>query len=160
MKVELGIAIDAPIERIWAVLSDFAAYPEWNPYVKAVQGQVAPEARIEMDMLYHTEYNTDKGKRVTEAVEVTAFAPPKYFSWVWKHPRGDWWLSAERIFRLRAREDGKCTFFNEVYFNGMGSVKLFGLLDFQRDALERKVKLAMTKMNDALKERVEGGAES
>jgi hypothetical protein len=160
MKVELGIAIDAPIERIWDVLADFAAYPEWNPYVKAVHGAVAPEARVEMDMLYHTEYNTDKGRRVTESVEVTAFAPPKYFSWVWKHPRGDWWLTTERIFRIRAREDGKCTFFNEVYFSGMGSVKLFGFLDFQRDALESKVKLAMTKMNDALKARAEGDARS
>jgi hypothetical protein len=42
----------------------------------------------------------------------------------------------------------------------MSIVKLFGFLDFRRDAVEKQVKLAMLKMNDALKARVEGAAQS
>ena len=86
---------------------------------------------------------------------VTAFACPRYFSWVWDHARGNWWLSAERVFRIKAREDGKCTFFNEAYYTGMSLMKLFGILDFSREAVEKRVKLSMLKMNDALKARAE-----
>jgi hypothetical protein len=87
---------------------------------------------------------------------VTAIAPPKYFSWVWDHPWGNWWLSAERVFRIRQRDDGKVFFFHETYFTGFSMVKVLGFLDFRRDAMEQKVKLSMIRMNEALKERVEG----
>jgi hypothetical protein len=158
MKVEMDIAIQATPEAIWSILSDFAAYPQWNPYIKAVRGQVAPEAVIEMDMLYNTAYDKEEGLRATEKVQVTAYAAPRYFSWVWTHPRGTWWLSSERVFRIKVREDGKCTFFHEAYFTGMSLMKLFGFLDFRRDAMEKKVKLSMVKMNDALKARAEKSA--
>lgn len=151
----MDIAIQASPEKLWSILSDFAAYPQWNPYVKAVRGQVAPEADIEMDVLYNTAYDREDGLRATESVRVTAFHAPRYFSWVWNHARGNWWLSAERVFRIKPREDGKCTFFNEAYYTGMSLMKLFGVLDFRRDAVEKKVKLSMLKMNDALKARAE-----
>lgn len=151
----MDIAIQATPEKIWSIISDFGAYPTWNPYIKAVRGQVAPEARIEMDMLYQTEYNTEKGVSATESVDVTAYVAPKYFSWVWTHARGGWWLSSERVFRIKARDDGKCVFFHEAYFTGLSLAKLFGILDFRRDAMQKKVKLSMLKMNDALKARAE-----
>jgi hypothetical protein len=31
------VEINAPIERVWAVLTDFAQYPEWNPLNRAVE---------------------------------------------------------------------------------------------------------------------------
>lgn len=151
----MDIAIQASPERIWSILADFAAYPEWNPYIKAVRGQVAPEAGIEMDLLYNTAYDREDGERATESARVTAFQAPRYFSWIWDHPRGNWWLSAERVFRIKSREDGKCTFFNEAYYTGMSLMKLFGILDFRRDAVEKRIKLSMLKMNDALKARAE-----
>lgn len=156
MKVEMDIAIQATPEKIWSIVSDFAAYPSWNPYIKAVRGPVDLDAEVEMDLLYNTAFDSDAGIRATEKVRVTGIAAPKYFSWVWDHPRGNWWLSSERVFRIKAREDGKCTFFHEAYFTGMSLMKLFGILDFRRDAMEKKVKLSMLKMNDALKAKAEG----
>src|SRR4051812_18498056 len=155
MKVDTEIQIQAPVEKIWRVLGDFKSYPEWNPLVTAVHGEPALEARIQMDMFYLKNYVTKTGTRITENVVVTGLNAPKYFSWVWDSGVGHWWLSAEHVFRLRERDDGKVMFFNEIFYTGFSTVKLLGFLEFRRDALEQKVKLSMIKMNEALKERVE-----
>ncbi len=35
--VRTSLTIAAPPERVWAVLTDFAAYPQWNPVISQVQ---------------------------------------------------------------------------------------------------------------------------
>lgn len=32
-----SVEIDAPIDEVWAVLTDFAAYPEWNRFTTSVE---------------------------------------------------------------------------------------------------------------------------
>lgn len=32
------ITIKATPEKVWAVLTDFSAYPSWNPFVKSIKG--------------------------------------------------------------------------------------------------------------------------
>ncbi|MBI4544746.1 MAG: SRPBCC family protein [Gemmatimonadetes bacterium] len=32
------IDIEASAERVWQVLTDFAAYPEWNPFMRSISG--------------------------------------------------------------------------------------------------------------------------
>lgn len=37
--IDSSIYINAPAQRVWRVLLDFAAYPLWNPYLSIVEGQ-------------------------------------------------------------------------------------------------------------------------
>lgn len=37
-RVQSEIEIDASAERVWEVLMDFDAYPEWNPFIKEISG--------------------------------------------------------------------------------------------------------------------------
>jgi uncharacterized protein YndB with AHSA1/START domain len=42
------IVIDAPPERVWAAVTDFAAYPEWNPFIRRISGELREGARLEV----------------------------------------------------------------------------------------------------------------
>ena len=44
--VETGIDIAAPPWRVWRVLTDFAAYPAWNPFLTRVDGRPEQGARL------------------------------------------------------------------------------------------------------------------
>lgn len=35
------IDIAAPAEKIWKILADFSAYPEWNPFITSLSGPLA-----------------------------------------------------------------------------------------------------------------------
>lgn len=42
------IEIEAPASRVWAILTDFPAYPQWNPFIKQIDGVVSPGSRLEV----------------------------------------------------------------------------------------------------------------
>jgi hypothetical protein len=44
--IETGIDIAAPPWRVWRMLTDFDAYPAWNPFLTRVQGCPEPGARL------------------------------------------------------------------------------------------------------------------
>lgn len=46
--IETAIDIMAPPERVWAILTDFAAYPSWNPYIVSAYGKPAAGAWLEV----------------------------------------------------------------------------------------------------------------
>lgn len=141
MKVATEIMLSAPPEKAWKILSDFGNYPEWNRFLKSVRGEVALDAKLEIDIHYY-------GKRVEKKIgTVSGFVAPKYFSWVWNHSWGAWFLSTEHVFRLKDKEDGRCVFFQEMYITGLG-------LKFRRRDMEHMARLSLEKFNDDFKDRL------
>ena len=39
--------IEAPVPDVWMVLTDFASYPEWNPFMRSIKGDLAEGAGSE-----------------------------------------------------------------------------------------------------------------
>ena len=37
-QLEATTEIDAPPPEVWAVLTDFDRYPDWNPFIRAIVG--------------------------------------------------------------------------------------------------------------------------
>jgi len=44
------IEIDAPAEQVWRVLTNFAAFPQWNPFIRKASGDIRVGASIEVRM--------------------------------------------------------------------------------------------------------------
>lgn len=40
------IQIETPPQRVWQVLTDFDAYPQWNPFIRSIQGDVQVGSRL------------------------------------------------------------------------------------------------------------------
>jgi hypothetical protein len=47
-ELRTEIEIDAPPERVWQVLTDFGAYPEWNPFIGSIEGEPSVGARLKV----------------------------------------------------------------------------------------------------------------
>ena len=43
---DLRSEIDASPEDVWQVLTDFDAYPEWNPFIRSIQGNPEVGSRL------------------------------------------------------------------------------------------------------------------
>jgi hypothetical protein len=67
IKTEIGIS--ASPSRVWEVLTDFPRYPDWNPFVLEVQGEVYQGAPI------HYRFEMPRGVRIRTAAVVLRFQP-------------------------------------------------------------------------------------
>ncbi|MDG7016688.1 MAG: SRPBCC domain-containing protein [Nitrososphaerota archaeon] len=47
MEVDTEIEIDASAEVVWGILTDFASYPEWNPFILKVAGELSPGKKLQ-----------------------------------------------------------------------------------------------------------------
>jgi hypothetical protein len=47
-EIDTQIDIAAPAERVWQVLTDFASYPQWNPFLRQVSGEAKVGARLDV----------------------------------------------------------------------------------------------------------------
>ncbi len=45
-ELSAKIEIEATAGRVWEVLTDFSAYPDWNPFIRRVEGTPATGARL------------------------------------------------------------------------------------------------------------------
>lgn len=44
--IETEITINASIEKVWKILTDFPAYPDWNPFIISISGDLIEGSKI------------------------------------------------------------------------------------------------------------------
>ncbi len=140
-EIATAISIGASPERVWAVLLDFARYPEWNPFVRSIEGAAAQGSSL------HVILQPPSGKAMTFRPIVLRNSVAREFRW-----KGKFLLSGlfdgEHYFQLAPAAGDSTVFTQGELFSGL----LVGLF---RGAIDRDTKAGFEAMNLALKERLE-----
>lgn len=76
--IERSIEIEAPPERVWQVLTDLPAHPDWNPFIRSISGDVRVGSRLRVRIV------PPGGRGMTFKPVVTAATPGKEFAWLGK----------------------------------------------------------------------------
>lgn len=70
------IEIDVDPGTVWNVLTDFQAYPEWNPFIHPIEGAQEVGARLRLRI------QPPGGRGVTLTPRVTVVEPGRAFGWL------------------------------------------------------------------------------
>src|SRR5262245_3175301 len=76
MHLRTEITIAAGAERVWQVLTDFAAYRGWNPFMLEASGRAAPGERLTIRM------QPVDGRAMTFTPTVLEAAPGRRLRWL------------------------------------------------------------------------------
>jgi hypothetical protein len=104
---EASTVIDAPADRVWSVLTDGAAYGEWDSGAR-VEGRIAPGEKIKVT----SEANPGRAF----PVRVTEFAAPSRMTWTGGMPLG--LFRGVRTFRLEPRGPDATAFTMREEYSG------------------------------------------
>lgn len=137
-ELRTEIVINAPVERIWNILMDFDHYPEWNPFIRDIQGSARIRERLRVKL------QLQDGRPMIFKPKVTKYRKHKEFAWL-----GQLFMAGlfdgQHIFEIKEIDEEQFLFVQREEFSGL----LVGL--FWRQ-LDTKTREAFVAMNEKLKE--------
>jgi hypothetical protein len=135
------IEIDASAERVWAVLSDFSSYPQWNPFIRSVIGAPQQGARIQIVI------QPSGGKVMRFSPVILAAETGRELRWLGRFLFPGL-FDGEHRFLIEPLGEGKVRFQQSERFSGL-------LVSLLRGRLDRDTKRGFEEMNRALKAKAE-----
>ena len=141
IEINTKIEIHASSEKVWSILTDFKNYPNWNPFIKSINGAVNVgniiTARIE----------PPNSKGMTFKPKVLTYDFNKEFSWL-GHFILPGLFDGEHKFEVIDNRNGITTFRQSEKFNGI-------LISLFKKELNINTKKGFEEMNYKLKELAE-----
>lgn len=138
-SIETTIEIDAPVERVWRVLIDFARFPQWSRFILSIQGEPRPGARLSARL-------DDGGGAMQIRPEIMTCEPHELR---WRGVLGASFLfSGEHYFRLEALPGGSTRLTHGEVFGGL-------LVPLLWKRLDSRTRQGFQDFNTALRERAE-----
>ncbi len=135
------IIINASADKVWSIFTDFKSYPEWNPFVRQLKGDVQVGKRIEAVL------QPPNQKEMVFKPRIIKLVPRREFRW---HGmlgiRG--LFDGEHIFEVHPAAPSTVRFVQREIFRGI-------LAPMILRSIEKNTRDGFEKMNQALKERCE-----
>lgn len=136
-EIKTDIEIAATPERVWSILTDFIAYPQWNPFIRSITGVVKTGEKLTVFI------QPTGGKGMTFRPTVLVALPNQELRWLGHFllPRI---FDGEHYFQIEAISANKTRLIQGEKFSGL-LVVLF------ESSLEGGTKSGFIAMNEALK---------
>ena len=141
LNIKTEIRINASAQTVWEFLTDFDEYPNWNPFIKSIEGQMDVGNKI----IVQIEPPDSKG--MTFKPKVLTFIKNKEFSWI-GHLLFPGIFDGKHRFELVDHGDNTTTFKQSETFKGI-------LVPFFKSQLNVNTKNGFMKMNKKLKSIIE-----
>ena len=145
-ELRTEIEINASAEKVWQLLIDFDAYPQWNPFIRSVSG--TPEPNSKLNILIQPSGARGMKFRPT----VLKVEPEKELRWL-----GSLFVpglfDGEHIFNIEPLSETSVKFVQREQFSGL-LVPLFWR------SLDKDTRRGFNEMNAALKKRAESENEA
>ncbi|HUH75108.1 MAG TPA: SRPBCC domain-containing protein [Chitinophagales bacterium] len=137
-EIKTEILINAKIETVWKKLTDFKNYPNWNPFIKSVRGNIRVGKKIEIKVAPPEE------SAMVFKPKILVFEEEKELRWL-GHFLFKGLFDGEHKFELISTKDGKTLFRQSEVFNGL-------LVPLLAKQLDNNTKRGFELMNQKLKE--------
>jgi hypothetical protein len=135
------IEINASAERVWRVLTDFASYPEWNPFIRRISGELTTGERLQVRL------EPPESRSITLRPKVLNAEPNHQVRWL-GHLLVPGLFDGEPSFVIQPSGEDRVRFVQREAFRGL-LVPLFAR------SLDNNTRRGFEEMNRALKERAE-----
>ena len=139
--IHTHIEIAADARRVWEVLTDFTAYPHWNPFLIAIHGEPLPGTRLAIQTRF-------PGGRVMNFRPLILRADPRRELRWWGRSRVPGMFEGEHVFNIAPLEAGRVRFSQRELFRGL-------LVPILRRTHFNATRNGFEQMNAAIKARVE-----
>jgi hypothetical protein len=140
-ELRTQVEITAPVDAVWEVLTDLAAYQDWNPFIVSAAG------RAEVGEQLTNRMQPPGGRAVTFKPTVTEVEPAVTLEWL-GHLGLPGVFDGRHRFDLAPSGDGGTLVTHSEQFDGI-------LVRFMRTSLDTGTLAGFVAMNDALKARAE-----
>ncbi len=135
------IIINAGVEEIWEVLTNFRDFHKWNPFMRRARGVFGIGEKLEVTIY------PPMSPRLTFHPVITKIEPFQEFRWIGHalHPKI---IEGEHIFKLEECGPDSVKFIHQEFLTGWLTPLFLG-------PPKKSATMGFTRMNQALKETVE-----
>ena len=141
LEIKTEIEIAATAERVWSILTNFSAYPQWNPFIRSISGTVKTGERLTAFI----QPVDDKGMSFRPTVLVAL--PNQELRWL-GHFLLHGIFDGEHYFQIEPVAPGRVRFIHGEKFSGI-------LVGLAKSKLEGGTKSEFIAMNQAIKKLAE-----
>jgi hypothetical protein len=138
--IERSIEIDASPAAVWSILTDTGAYPDWNPFITKLAGELTVGSTLEARIA------PPDGKPMTFKPTVLAARPEHELRWLGRFILPGL-VDGEHTFRIEPLAEGRTRFTQSERFSGLLVRPLKSMLGRTERGFEQ--------MNAALKAKAE-----
>jgi hypothetical protein len=138
--VRTAIDLDAPVAAVWRVLTDSTAYPEWNPLIFSLTGELTVGTTVT------TRVRDANGKERTFTPRVLVVEPNRELTWLSRVGFGGL-FDGRHSYRLEELPGGRTRLRNDEEFRGIS-------VPFLRSMLRKTIEPQFVAMNNALAARL------